>query len=131
MGLAAPQIGVGLRAFCMDVTGHLKARSCHGLVVLLDPVILERDDDDVTREGCMSLPDFTGNVRRASRVTVEGVTPGGEHRRIEADAFEARAVQHEVDHLHGVLFIDKVTENQLFSISEYRRLRRERMKDSD
>ncbi|HEX9711370.1 MAG TPA: peptide deformylase [Actinomycetota bacterium] len=108
VGLAAPQIGVGARAFCMDVTGHRKARSVHGLVVLINPVIIGREGGEVTREGCMSLPDFTGNVRRAERVVVEGLTPQGQQRRIEADAFEARALQHEIDHLEGLLFLDRV-----------------------
>jgi peptide deformylase len=109
VGLAAPQIGVGARAFCLDVTGHRKARSCAGLVVLLDPLIVERAGAEITREGCMSLPDFTGDVGRATRVVVEGLTPEGEARRYEADAFEARAFQHEIDHLDGLLFLDRIS----------------------
>lgn len=108
VGLAAPQIGVGLRAFCLDVTGHKKARSCAGLVVLINPVILAADGTEVTREGCMSVPDFTGNVKRPSSVIVEGLSPDGRPHRYEADAFEARAFQHEIDHLDGVLFLDRV-----------------------
>lgn len=108
VGIAAPQIGAGLRAFCMDVTGHRKARSCHGLVVLLNPVVVAREGADVAREGCMSLPDFTGNVGRATRLVVEGLTPEGEVRVIDADAFEARALQHEIDHLDGLLFLDRI-----------------------
>jgi len=109
VGLAAPQIGVGARAFCMDVTGHPKARSCHGLVVLLNPVVLAADGTHVAREGCMSLPDFTGNVRRAQEITVRGTTPDGRVQEIHADAFEARALQHEIDHLDGLLFLDRVS----------------------
>lgn len=109
VGLAAPQIGVGRRAFVMDVTGHRKARSCHGLVVLLNPVIIAREGSDTAREGCMSLPDFTANVGRATKVVVEGTTPAGDVRVIEADAFEARALQHEIDHLEGYLFLDRVS----------------------
>lgn len=108
VGLAAPQIGVGLRAFCLDVTGHKKARSCAGLVVLINPVIVAADGTEVTREGCMSVPDFTGNVKRPSGVIVEGLSPDGRPHRYEADAFEARAFQHEIDHLDGVLFLDRV-----------------------
>jgi peptide deformylase len=108
VGLAAPQIGIGARAFAMDVTGQRKARTCHGLVVLINPLIVERTGGEVTREGCMSLPDFTGNVRRAERVLVRGLTPDGVEREIEADAFEARALQHEIDHLDGLLFLDRV-----------------------
>ena len=109
VGLAAPQIGISARAFCMDVTGHPKARSCSGLVVLLNPVVVARDGSGVSREGCMSLPDFTGNVRRASAITVRGTTPEGTEQEITADAFEARALQHEIDHLDGLLFLDRVS----------------------
>ena len=122
VGLAAPQIGVGARAFCMDVTGHRKARSCNGLVVLTDPVIVSREGAEVAREGCMSLPDFTGNVRRALTITVRGTTPDGVQREITADAFEARALQHEIDHLDGLLFLDRVSSltADLFPRKRYR-----------
>lgn len=108
VGLAAPQIGVGARAFAMDVTGHRKTQSCSGLVVLINPEIVSSDGSEVIREGCMSLPDLTGNVRRAAEVVVRGLTPEGEEREIVADAFEARALQHEIDHLAGLLFLDRV-----------------------
>ncbi|MGI8684289.1 MAG: peptide deformylase [Acidimicrobiales bacterium] len=109
VGLAAPQIGVGLRAFAMDVTGHRKARSCHGEVVLFDPEILVSADPVHGREGCMSVPDLTGDVARWTEVVVRGLTPDGEERVLRTDAFEARAVQHELDHLDGVLFLDRVS----------------------
>jgi len=122
VGLAAPQIGVSARAFCMDVSGHPKTRSCAGLVVLLNPVIVARDGSVVTREGCMSLPDFTGNVRRATDVTVRGACPDGREHEITADAFEARALQHEIDHLDGRLFLDRVSSltADLFPRKRYR-----------
>jgi peptide deformylase len=122
VGLAAPQIGVSARAFCMDVTDHPKARSCSGLIVLLNPVVVARDGSAVSREGCMSLPDFTGNVRRASEVTVRGITREGTEREIRADAFEARALQHEIDHLDGLLFLDRVSSltADLFPRKRYR-----------
>jgi peptide deformylase len=108
VGLAAPQIGVGLRVFVMDVSGHPKARSCHGLVVLFNPEVLLSTEPKVAREGCMSLPDLTGNVLRPSRVVVRGMTSQGSIRVIEADALEARALLHELDHLDGLLFLDRV-----------------------
>jgi peptide deformylase len=122
VGLAAPQIGVSARAFCVDVTGHPKGRSCAGLVVLLNPVIVAHEGSAVTREGCMSLPDFTGNVRRAREVTVRGTTPEGAEQEITADAFEARALQHEIDHLDGLLFLDRVSSltADLFPRKRYR-----------
>ena len=122
VGLAAPQIGVSARAFCMDVSGHPKARSCAGLVVLLNPVVMAYDGSAVTREGCMSLPDFTGNVRRATEVTVRGTDLDGSEREVTADAFEARALQHEIDHLDGLLFLDRVSSltADLFPRKRYR-----------
>jgi peptide deformylase len=109
VGLAAPQIGVSLRVFSMDVTGHRKARSCTGLVVLANPVLVSAEDPRPAREGCMSVPDFTGDVRRPFRVTMTGVLPGsGEPVTVDADAIEARALLHELDHLDGLLFLDRV-----------------------
>jgi peptide deformylase len=108
VGLAAPQIGVGLRAFAVDVTGHRKARSCHGAFVLFDPEVLSSDAPELAREGCMSVPDLTGDVARATRLVVSGLGADGERLVLEVDAFEARAVQHELDHLDGLLFLDRV-----------------------
>ncbi|HVF20756.1 MAG TPA: peptide deformylase [Mycobacteriales bacterium] len=109
VGLAAPQIAVGLRVFALDVTGHRKARSCAGLVVLADPVVVSATDPEVAREGCMSVPDLTGNVARPSRVTVRGTDLlNGGQREVEADAIEARALLHEIDHLDGLVFLDRV-----------------------
>lgn len=110
VGLAAPQIGVLRRAFAVDVSGHRKARSCHGELVLFDPELIRADDPVLAREGCLSVPDLTGDVARAGLVVVRGRTPPhGEHIEIEADAFEARAILHEIDHLDGVLFLDRVS----------------------
>ncbi|MDP8954815.1 MAG: peptide deformylase [Actinomycetota bacterium] len=112
VGLAAPQIGVSLRAFCLDVSSHRKARSCHGEVVLFNPVLEApsgaHGHREVGREGCMSVPDLTGEVARDSTVVVRGVGLDGEAQVLECDAFEARAVQHELDHLDGLLFLDRV-----------------------
>jgi peptide deformylase len=108
VGVAAPQIGVSVRAFCVDVTGHPKADSCHGTVVLFNPVLVLAANREVGREGCLSVPDLTGNVVRATEVVMSGLTPEGRTRVIEANAFEARALLHELDHLDGLLFIDRV-----------------------
>jgi len=108
VGLAAPQIGVGVRAFSVDVTGHRKARSCHGEFVLFNPEILAADGPVAGREGCMSVPDLTGDVARATHLVVRGKTPDGAERILEVDAFEARAVLHEIDHLDGLTFLDRV-----------------------
>ena len=108
VGIAAPQIGVAARAFVLDVSRHKRAKSNHGLVVMINPSIVVREGRDVMREGCMSLPDLTANVARSTAIVVEGTKPGGEPLRIETDGFEARAFQHEIDHLDGMLFLDRV-----------------------
>ena len=108
VGLAAPQIGIALRAFALDVTGHPKTTTCHGLVVLFDPVIVEVHGRELGREGCMSVPDLTANVARATSIVVHGLSAGGEERIIHTDGFEARAFQHEIDHLDGMLILDRV-----------------------
>jgi peptide deformylase len=108
VGLAAPQIGVGLRAIAVDVTGHKKARSCHGEVVLFNPEVLLAHGPLTAREGCMSVPDLTGDVARATTLVVRGLTTDGAERVLQVDAFEARAFQHELDHLDGLLFLDRV-----------------------
>ena len=120
VGLAAPQVGVGLRVFCVDVTGHNKARSCHGTVVLVDPEVLVAGPTAGGREGCMSVPDLTGEVARATELVVRGRSPDGSERVLQVDAFEARAFQHELDHLDGLLFLDRVTSGRLFPRKVYR-----------
>ena len=121
VGIAAPQIGVGLRAFALDITGHRKARSCHGELVLMNPEIVTGHGRDIGREGCMSVPDLTGDVARYTTVVVRGFTPDGTERVLECDAFEARAIQHELDHLDGKVFLDRVVaQDRVFQRKVYR-----------
>jgi peptide deformylase len=80
VGLAAPQIGESISCFVLDVTGHRRAATSNGLVMLFDPEIVEASDPDVLREGCLSVPDVTANVRRARRLWVRGVDPEGRER---------------------------------------------------
>lgn len=109
VGLAAPQIGVGARVFAVDVTGHPKSLTVHGTFVLCNATLVEATRWRPGREGCMSVPDLTGDVKRAGRVVVEAMLPGsGEPVRLAADGFEARALQHEIDHCAGLLFLDRV-----------------------
>lgn len=108
VGLAAPQIGVGIRAFVLDVTGHRRATTAQGLVALFDPVLLSGEGSETVREGCLSVPDLTANVGRATRIVLEGRTAQGERRRYEMEGFEARAALHELDHLDGLLILDRV-----------------------
>jgi peptide deformylase len=109
VGLAAPQLGVNRRAIVVDVTGHPKAKTCHGLVCLIDPVIVDSSDREVAREGCMSVPDWTANITRFKNVVVQGLDADGAERVIATDGFEARALQHEIDHLDGLLILDRVS----------------------
>lgn len=109
VGVAAPQLGVALRAFALDVSVMRRPpEGNHGLVVLFDPELLVATGSDLAREGCLSVPDYTCDVRRATEVVVRGTTPQGATRVIEANGFEARAVQHELDHLDGLLVLDRV-----------------------
>jgi peptide deformylase len=109
VGLAAPQIGVGRRVAVIDLSGHKKAPVNHGELVLVNPTIESRGEVDVAREGCMSVPDFTGDVTRATSLVLAWLDESGAPHRDVFSAFEARAVQHEVDHLDGLLFLDRVS----------------------
>ena len=122
VGLAATQVGEPARLFCLDVTGHPKARSSAGLVVMCNPKIVWQSEGVSMREGCMSVPHLTGNVVRARRVIVEGQEPGsGDPVRVEADGIEARCLLHEIDHLDGFVFVDRVTNpvTDLFARKNY------------
>lgn len=121
VGLAATQIGVSARAFCLDVAGHKKANIVNGLVVLFNPVVVASSGAIPGREGCMSVPHFTGDVERPAKLTVQGMNLDGELVTYESDEFEARAFQHEIDHLDGLLFLDRVKSPQgIFPRKVYR-----------
>lgn len=109
VGVAAPQIGVTLRVCVVDVSAsrHGKENN-HGLLLMINPEITARDGVAIMREGCMSVPDYTGDVERATRITVRFRQPDGDLRVVEASGFEAVAIQHEMDHLDGVLFLDRI-----------------------
>lgn len=103
VGLAAPQIGEPVRVAVVDVRTHKLTESSNGLLVLVNPRIEAAAGRHVAREGCQSLPDITADVRRATRLVVSA-TAG----RLWSAGFEARAIQHELDHLDGVLILDRV-----------------------
>ena len=108
VGLAAPQVGVSARVFCVDVSAHPKTKDHHGTFELCNATVLTTSRNEKAREGCMSVPDLTGDVKRASRLVVRGQLPGtGEDVELTAEAFEARALQHEIDHCDGLLFLDR------------------------
>ncbi len=109
VGLAAQQIGVAARVLTVDVRNHPKTRTCHGLFVLCNAEIVAASQWQKGREGCLSVPDLTGDVKRAGRLVVTGQLPGtGRPVTLTTDAFEARALQHEIDHCAGTLFLDRV-----------------------
>jgi len=109
VGVAAPQIGVTLRVCVVDVSASRQGReNNHGLLVMLNPEIVEREGAAIMREGCMSIPDYTGDVERATGITVRFLDGDGNDREIRASGFEAVAIQHEMDHLDGTLFLDRI-----------------------
>lgn len=100
VGLAAPQIGVSKRVIVVDVG--------EGLWELINPEITSQQGESVAVEGCLSIPNVAGEVKRAERVVVKGWSRNGSVVEIKAEGLGARALQHEIDHLDGILFIDKV-----------------------
>jgi peptide deformylase len=105
IGLAAPQIGVPLRIFVVDVTA---GRSTGELIVMVNPEFVEREGMQVEDEGCLSVPGFNASVVRPARTVVKGLYRQGVERTVEAAGLLARAFQHEIDHLDGTLFIDRL-----------------------
>jgi peptide deformylase len=104
VGIAAPQVGALVRVCVVDCSVNPKVTEHHGRLVLVDPEVVSSSGAEIGREGCLSIPDFTANVRRATTVVVRarGVEP------VTAVGFEARVLLHEIDHLDGILFLDRV-----------------------
>jgi peptide deformylase len=122
-GVAATQLGELVRVVVVDVTGHKRTTACHGEVVLVNPVVLATSGEtEVGREGCLSLPDLTANVRRPVWVVVTGLDAEGADVEIRTEGFEARCLLHEIDHLDGILFLDRVDSlsRDLFRRKKYR-----------
>jgi peptide deformylase len=112
-GLAAPQIGVSVRAAVVEVrkTDVFPDRPETGLIQLLDPVVVERSDETVLDwEGCFSVPGYMGRVPRADQLTVRYTTEAGETVTREFTGYPARVVQHEIDHLDGVVYLDRMAD---------------------
>lgn len=107
VGIAAPQVGRFQRIVILDVSGRKNIPN-HGHMVLVNPEITHWEGFEIGREGCLSVPDFTGNVIRATRIRLIAKDPMGELLEYDMGGFEARAVQHELDHLDGMLFVDRV-----------------------
>ena len=108
VGIAAPQIAELVRLVVVDVSEHPKATTRSGELVLVNPRITEASGAEVAREGCLSIPDLTANVRRATHISLDARTPAGDPVALETEGFEARCLLHEIDHLDGLLFLDRV-----------------------
>ncbi len=120
VGIAAPQVDRLQRIVLVDVRPKL-GEDCHGLMVLVNPELVAWEGMAVGREGCMSVPDFTGNVIRAEKIQIQARDVQGRDHFYECEGFEARAVQHEMDHLDGLLFLDRLVSRKtdLFRRKKY------------
>ena len=105
IGLAAPQVGVPLRIFVVDVS---IGRDPAGLIVMINPEFVERDGMQIEEEGCLSVPGFNATVVRPARAVIKGLDRGGSGHQCEGTGLLARAFQHEMDHLDGTLFVDRL-----------------------
>ena len=118
VGIAATQVGMMQRIVIVDVSNYPKIKKAkhHGHLILINPEIIDWQGMKKGREGCMSVPDFTGNVIRAENIVLNALDENGKQREYEMEGFEARAVQHEIDHLDGLLFLDRLVSrrNDLF-----------------
>ena len=114
VGIAAPQVGHLERIVIVDVSCKPKIRH-HGRLVLINPEILLQKGSATGREGCLSVPEYTGNVTRAKFITLRAQDEFGQFREFQMERYEARAVQHEIDHLEGLLLLDRlVSRRDLF-----------------
>lgn len=125
VGIAAPQVGRFERIVIVDLSAMKKLpkdSSHHGRMVLINPELTQWEGMVMGREGCMSVPDFTGNVIRAEKVSLTAFDEHGDRHEYECEGFEARAVQHEIDHLDGLLFLDRLVSRKtdLFKRKTYK-----------
>jgi peptide deformylase len=123
VGIAAPQVGRFERIVIVDCSKTRKPVPNHGRLFLINPEITEWEGMAVGREGCMSVPDYTGNVIRAEAVTLKALDMDGNEQEYRCEGFEARAIQHEMDHLDGMLFLDRLVSrrNDLFKRKVYQK----------
>ncbi len=108
VGIAAPQVGLLRRVCIVDATRARRPVPNHGRLVLVNPEITAWDGFAVGREGCLSVPDYTGNVIRAEKIRLKAFDLEGQPLEFEMEGYEARIAQHELDHLDGVLFLDRL-----------------------
>jgi len=108
VGIAAPQVGRNIRMVAVDVSLYPKPHPNNGELVLINPILKLSPEKTVGREGCLSIPDLTGNVSRSAAVEVRALNLEGNIIELNTSGFEAVVIQHEVDHLDGILFLDRV-----------------------
>ncbi len=123
VGIAAPQVGCFQRIVILDCSQTRRPVPNHGHLILINPEITHWDGFELGREGCLSVPDYTGNVIRAERIKLVAQNPQGETHEYEMEGYEARVLQHEVDHLDGLLFLDRVVSRRtdLFQRKVYKK----------
>jgi peptide deformylase len=109
VGLAANQVGVPLQLAVIDLSAREDAEDRHPLLVLINPEIISSGGAAVEEEGCLSIPDFSEKVKRAARVRVRAQDRMGKKFELEAEGLLAKALQHEIDHLNGLLFVDRLS----------------------
>ena len=121
VGLAAPQVGCPQRIALVDVSARPNTPN-NGRLLLINPEIIERGGETIGREGCLSVPDYTGNVARAEWIRLRSRDEYGAPREYRCQGYEARAVLHELDHLDGLLFLDRlVSRRDLFRRRVYQK----------
>lgn len=121
VGLAANQIGSDLNVFVADASKNSRAKSDFGFIVMINPKVIHSANPVVNREGCMSVPNLTGNVTRFQKISVQGLDEFGKEIMLSAIDFEARVFQHEIDHLSGKVFLDRVkSARDVFARKSYR-----------
>lgn len=123
VGIAAPQVSMFKQIVIVDVSKMKKPVENHGHMVMINPEISQWEGMHMGREGCLSVPDFTGNVIRAEKIQVKYMDELGKFHEIESSGFEARAIQHEIDHLDGLLFLDRLVSRRsdLFKRKTYKK----------
>jgi len=123
VGIAAPQVDMLKRVVIVDVSNMRKPVDNHGHMIMINPEITEWNGMAMGREGCLSVPDFTGNVIRAEKIKLRYTDAKGKDTEIESSGFEARAIQHEMDHLDGLLFLDRLVSRRsdLFKRKNYKK----------
>jgi peptide deformylase len=121
VGIAAPQVGRFERIVIIDVSSKPDIPN-HGKLILINPKIVSKQGSVVGREGCLSVPDYTGNVMRAEALTLQALNLVGKTVNYQMEGFEARAISHEIDHLDGVLFLHRLVSrrNSLFRRKVYK-----------